>query len=285
MFRWLFGKRQAENSQTQSPPQNRSHTTRMGRRGVCIRCGELKSGSFVDCPLCGYEPVSEEDLAHSLALNEAEQGSNFEHLALSVKLGATPQLSAPDLLKIINVIRSENLERMLGRDSTHYLQQEKMENAVLSAATRAANETCNIAQELSKSVEARTIDFLMLAAATGYSALAGLSHAPRNVASKLYFEKAFPHRFARQMIHNWPSSLNDNQKLQILEALCRSMSYFGEKWRDQLTKGDAEEQELLLAALVFNASEPNSVEYLENAWGFLSQELSRVTHDCSRIKL
>jgi hypothetical protein len=47
------------------------NTTRIGRRGICMLCGTIKSGSYVACNECGFQPLSDQDLSIALILNEA----------------------------------------------------------------------------------------------------------------------------------------------------------------------------------------------------------------------
>jgi hypothetical protein len=37
---------------------------------VCLECGTLKTGAWSACPICGYQPAGEEQLAQSLLVSD-----------------------------------------------------------------------------------------------------------------------------------------------------------------------------------------------------------------------
>jgi len=86
---------------TAAPPSHaRDNTTRIGRRGICMLCGTIKSGSYVACEECGFQPISDEELAIAVMLNEATV-RNFEQIANAIRSGQLPEFTDKDIQKFI----------------------------------------------------------------------------------------------------------------------------------------------------------------------------------------
>jgi len=94
-----------------------STSPRIGRRGICMVCGSIKSGSYVPCEECGFQPITDEDLAISLMLNEANV-ANLDQIALGLKSGRRSAFERGDIEKFIT--SSSDARRMLGLKGDRY---------------------------------------------------------------------------------------------------------------------------------------------------------------------
>ncbi|MGE3335533.1 MAG: hypothetical protein AB7I36_17960 [Rhodospirillaceae bacterium] len=110
MFDWL--KKEKASGKQDATRSNRH--SRVGRRGICLKCGELKEGSYDPCSRCGFHPTSEIDLVNSLALNETNLGDQFNAIANQIRFGGKPQLDSKGIEALIPAVRQHI--GMLGLD-------------------------------------------------------------------------------------------------------------------------------------------------------------------------
>lgn len=104
---------------------------RIGRRGICIVCGSIKSGSFVPCEECGFQPNSEQDLTIATMLNEASV-RNFDQLALDIRSGHRPIIRPEDVES--RIASGREARRMLGPISSQ-VQSRIITEGMLQSAT------------------------------------------------------------------------------------------------------------------------------------------------------
>jgi hypothetical protein len=104
--------------------------TRLGRRGICMLCGTIKSGSVIACRECGFQPISVQEVAIALILNEASM-RNFEQVAGAIKSGVHPEYKEDDIQKFTEGA-AEN-RRMTGLDSGRYRVRAQTESLLASS--------------------------------------------------------------------------------------------------------------------------------------------------------
>jgi hypothetical protein len=111
---------------TAAPPSHApDNATRIGRRGICILCGTIKSGSYVPCEECGFLPHSDRELAIALMLNE-KGVRNFQQIADAIKSGQLPEPSDNDIQKFIGA--AAEVRRTTGLGGPKYYTRAKTED-------------------------------------------------------------------------------------------------------------------------------------------------------------
>jgi Resolvase, N terminal domain len=111
-------------------------TGTLGRRGICVLCGTMKSGSIVQCQECGFMPTSDAQLVMALMLNEAQMG-NFEQFVNAIKSGARPEFSEQDIQKVAETL--PELRRMIGLQSPQDYTRELTERFLTDAVGMATH--------------------------------------------------------------------------------------------------------------------------------------------------
>jgi hypothetical protein len=124
-----------KNLESATSASSSDNTTRIGRRGICMLCGTIKSGSYVPCEDCGFQPTSDEDLAIATMLNEASI-QNFDQIARGIKSGETPEFKDKDIEKFIRT--SPEVRRMLGLQQALYYTRAKTESLLTYSVQVAA---------------------------------------------------------------------------------------------------------------------------------------------------
>jgi hypothetical protein len=110
---------------TAAPPSHApDNTTRIGRRGICMLCGTLKSGSFDTCEECGFQPSSDQEIAIALMLNEASV-RNFEQVVGAIKSGQLPDFKKEDFERFMGAV--PHVRRMIGLQDGRYRTRAKTE--------------------------------------------------------------------------------------------------------------------------------------------------------------
>jgi hypothetical protein len=117
------------------PSRGRDNATRTGRRGICMLCGTIKSGSYVPCEECGFQPISDEELAIAVMLNETSV-QNFEQISRSIKSGQIPEYNDKDIEKCIGT--STEARRVLGLQQARYYTRAKTESLLTYSVQVAA---------------------------------------------------------------------------------------------------------------------------------------------------
>ena len=118
----------------------RDNATRIGRRGICMLCGMIKSGSYVACEECGFQPSSDQDLAIAVMLNEASV-RNFEQIANAIRSGQLPEFTDKDIQKFIGT--AAEARRTTGLGGPQYYTRAKTET-FLSLSVQVAAKACPI---------------------------------------------------------------------------------------------------------------------------------------------
>jgi len=74
---------------------------------VCFKCGEFKHGAFTPCQKCRADPVSDDDLALSLAMTDHYCDlPGLQAMSLGAKRGKPPHLSPETRELLLKVVRS-----------------------------------------------------------------------------------------------------------------------------------------------------------------------------------
>jgi hypothetical protein len=118
----------------------RDNTTRIGRRGICMLCGTIKSGSYVACQECGFQPTSDEELAIAVMLNEASV-RNFEQIANAIRSGQLPEFTDKDIQKFIGT--AAEARRTTGLGGPQYYTRAKTESLLTLSVQVAAQGMSN----------------------------------------------------------------------------------------------------------------------------------------------
>ena len=286
VLKWLFGRRNQRVSAEEPgriKGQNLPHGERVGRRGICIKCGVLKSGSFVDCPSCGFLPVSDRDLATSLALNEAEQGSRFAGIAEQIRSGATVQLSDADLEKSLRLLEKQGLIKILGRGLPRYVRQDKVEEILGITAQDGTDGFILLASNISARLQEFNPDAIILSALTGNAALRSLLRAMPEEADRDYVRNAFPHRFAKQVCKTEIFDADSATKAKILLSLPDVMKAVAGA-ELTISAGDPGQRDGLLAAIIFGDEDVALAQYLANTPGLFTDEIIKYEHKLDEKK-
>jgi hypothetical protein len=126
---------------TAAPPSHaRDNTTRIGRRGICMLCGTIKSGSYVACEECGFQPISNEELTIAVMLNEASV-RNFEQIANAIRSGQLPEFTDKDIQKFIGT--AAEARRTTGPGGPQYFTRAKTESLLTLSVQVAAQGMSN----------------------------------------------------------------------------------------------------------------------------------------------
>jgi len=107
-------------------------TARIGRRGICAFCGSIKSGSFVQCNACGFQPINHDDLAQSLLLNENTLRDGFDLAVLEMQRGKIIKFGE-DRYKSADA-EIDDVRRMLALDSPRFKTRQQSEDLMRTAA-------------------------------------------------------------------------------------------------------------------------------------------------------
>jgi len=71
-------------------------------KAVCFQCGHLKSGAFSQCEKCGSLPLSDDELAISIAFNEHNfDRASLERIGSEIAAGRCPQLDDATRAKLL----------------------------------------------------------------------------------------------------------------------------------------------------------------------------------------
>jgi len=103
-------------------------------------CGMIKSGSYVACEECGFQPSSDQDLAIAVMLNEASV-RNFEQIANAIRSGQLPEFTDKDIQKFIGT--AAEARRTTGLGGPQYYTRAKTET-FLSLSVQVAAKACPI---------------------------------------------------------------------------------------------------------------------------------------------
>jgi hypothetical protein len=83
---------------------------------VCFRCGAIKFGAFCPCPECQALPISEDDLALSLAMTDHYfDVPTLEQMGAAVRDGNLPQLDPETRANLLADLRRFGLAAKLNR--------------------------------------------------------------------------------------------------------------------------------------------------------------------------
>ena len=104
----------------------------IGQRGICAYCGSIKSGSFVQCNNCGFQPIKADDLAQSILLNEGMLGQRFERAVLEMQRGRFIKFSDEKYSFLDEKIAE--VKRALSLDSPSYKNRQLSEDNMRNAA-------------------------------------------------------------------------------------------------------------------------------------------------------
>lgn len=228
MLRWLFGRRATNTEKSLQPTRisgtNTPHQERSGRRGICLKCGALKSGSFVDCPRCGFIPVSDRDLATSLALNEAQQGTKFLNIAQQIEAGGTVQLNSRDLERTLADLETQGLKRMLGRSQETYVRQDKVEAVLNLLAQDAADGLADMIAAMGSEREMGSANPMVLAGLAANAALRCATRAVHGRGSEDYVIKALPFRLGRAFCNRQIFDIDDETRARFMSSFDEVMA-------------------------------------------------------------
>ncbi len=103
-------------------------------------CGTIKSGSTVPCEECGFQPISDEEVAIALMLNEAG-ARNFSQIADTIKAGGQLQYKDEDIQKFLGA--AAEARRMLGLQQDRYCTRAKTEDLLAFSAKMATQVMSN----------------------------------------------------------------------------------------------------------------------------------------------
>jgi hypothetical protein len=77
---------------------------------VCFQCGKIKFGAFVPCPSCTQAPLTEDDLAMSLAMTDHYfDMPTLEQMGAAIRDGNPPRLDPESHAQLIQQIRTSGL--------------------------------------------------------------------------------------------------------------------------------------------------------------------------------
>jgi hypothetical protein len=134
--------------------------TRRGRRGICMLCGTIKSGSVVPCKECGFQPISVQEIAIALMLNEASM-RNFDHVSSSIKSGQHPEYKDQDIQKFTE--SAVGNQRLIGLNASRYRVRAQTESLLASSGQVALQGMSNAIAKLEPSVLGEVSEERMLA--------------------------------------------------------------------------------------------------------------------------
>jgi len=81
---------------------------------VCFKCGEIKHGAFNHCDKCGARPVTEDDLAMSMAMTDHyHKEPTLRQMGQDIKSGRPPKLDPESRKWLIEDIRKSGMLKML----------------------------------------------------------------------------------------------------------------------------------------------------------------------------
>jgi hypothetical protein len=155
----------------------------------------MKSGSFVECPRCGFMPINLNDVAISLALNEAEISSSFNEISKEISLGSEPPISSDQVRNFHNAA-AETI-RMLGFDQDHYVVKDDLESLVCSATDKAIDAVADAFEISPPSIQPENTGVLLFWCFLGFEqfVLKTIPDVePQRSTWAQYVEKAFPYR-------------------------------------------------------------------------------------------
>ena len=285
MVKWPFGpKNQLSSLQSTRPADDH----RTGRRGICIKCGAVNTGSFVACRVCGFQPINDRDLALSLAVNEKNLAVKFNEVTQAIHLGAAPQLSDAEYNELVRHVRSSGVKRMMGLDDETQLARDALETAL----ARSADHVCLIYRTACKTLGERTdiagLNPLTMFWLIAIAAKRGLVARMTGAEDRKYVERAYSYRCATSLLRANVLHMADNAREHIAD---KSPEAFGELEDAVLPvfEMDHAECDEVLADLLFDKDVQARTAYSRNCPGFLAETMRSVmnefleTNYCGRV--
>lgn len=100
-------------------------------KAICIKCGEEKSGAFVPCSACGYQPNTDHDLTYSMALSTHHQTeSTLRALGSGIKSGKIDRIVLPpdQEAELLAQVKQSGIRKMTGIVSSKEEENEGVES-------------------------------------------------------------------------------------------------------------------------------------------------------------
>ena len=144
-------------------------------------------------------PVSDRDLAISLAVNEAEQPATFLKIARQIEVGGRIQLSSKDLESLLSRLESSGLKKMLGRGQTQYVKRDVLEELLCLAARDAVIEFEKFLDSVLRVAGAVNVDVKVISGMAGVSAKRSVCRSLSDSDDITYAERAFLYRFGKEL--------------------------------------------------------------------------------------
>ena len=105
---------------------------------ICMNCGAEKFGAFNPCDKCGFAPITEEELAYSMAIIDR----HFDHPSLKrigdqIRAGKRPDLDPEMREAMIDAVRKCGIMTMMGLQTDRPVRPKK-KRGVLSKLFRSS---------------------------------------------------------------------------------------------------------------------------------------------------
>ena len=285
MFSRLFGKKGA--TEAERGGQSRSSgSARARRRGICLKCGAIKSGSLVDCPRCGFQPVNDHDLALSFGLNEHQLGDRFVGLSKTIENGAYPQLSPADMKQCLQVV--PEVRRMLPLNEDQLLLQDNLETMICSAARTAVEHAADALDTLHSNqlILRNTINipfflyFYFFCFATAVKNIIRQNEIVPRI-HESYLEKAYPYRVTFIIINSGYQTLFFGGDIERIAQECpafyvKTQQTLFPLLSQALYIPDEFEFDFIVSEVCFSANRESLSVYQANMPGYFAQTFKRI---------